>query len=203
MAAVRFAFIGCGNIARFHLRALRESAHLAEVTTVVDVRRESAEKFSSLLRSPCKVGGANTSFRPPPTQSWGVFTSPIHSSIPSHAMQHCHQVFTSLSDALQWGEFDAAVLMVPHHLHESCAVQCLEAGKHVLLEKPLAHTLDSCRRLLAAAEGSDRVFMVGENSSHWPEVVEAKKLIKSGVIGEPHFAKANYWESFGRYQTFL
>lgn len=93
--------------------------------------------------------------------------------------------------------------MVPHHHHESCTVQCLEAGKHVLLEKPLAHTLDSCRRLLAAAEGSDRVFMVGENSSHWPEVVEAKKLIESGVIGEPHFAKANYWESFGRYQTFF
>ena len=66
MAAVRFAFIGCGNIARFHLRALRESTHLAEVTTVVDVRRESAEKFSSLLRSPCKVGGANTSSTPRP-----------------------------------------------------------------------------------------------------------------------------------------
>ena len=47
MAAVRFAFIGCGNIARFHLRALRESTHLAEVTAAVDVRRASAEKFST------------------------------------------------------------------------------------------------------------------------------------------------------------
>ena len=65
MAAVRFAFIGCGNIARFHLRALRESTHLAEVTAAVDVRRESA-KFSSLLQTPCKVGGSNcTSFTPP------------------------------------------------------------------------------------------------------------------------------------------
>ena len=60
--------------------------------------------------------------------------------------------------------------MVPHHLHETYAVQCLEAGKHVLLEKPLAHTLDSCRRLLGAADDSDCVFMVGENSTHWPEV---------------------------------
>lgn len=69
MAAVRFAFIGCGNIARFHLRALRESTYLAEVTTVVDVRRESAEKFSSLLQAPCKVGGANGRLvHPPPTQ---------------------------------------------------------------------------------------------------------------------------------------
>jgi len=84
---------------------------------------------------------------------------------------HTHiQVFTSLHDALQWGKFDAAVVMVPHHLHETCAVQCLAAGKHVLLEKPLAHTLDSCSRLLEAAKCSNRVFMVGENSQHWPEV---------------------------------
>jgi len=84
---------------------------------------------------------------------------------------HTHpQVFTSLHDALQWGKFDAVVLMVPHHLHETYAVQCLAAGKHVLLEKPLAHTLDSCSRLLEAAKCSNRVFMVGENSQHWPEV---------------------------------
>jgi len=79
-------------------------------------------------------------------------------------------VFTSLHDALHWGKFDVAVVMVPHHLHETCAVQCLAAGKHVLLEKPLAHTLDSCSRLLEAAKCSNRVFMVGENSQHWPEV---------------------------------
>ena len=78
----------------------------------------------------------------------------------------------SLHDALQWGKFDAAVLMVPHHLHETYAVQCLAADKHVLLEKPLAHTLDSCCRLLEAAKGSNRVFMVGENSPHWPEVMQ-------------------------------
>jgi len=59
MAAVRFAFIGCGNIARFHLRALGESTHSAEVTAAVDVRRDSVETFSSLLQSPCQVGGAN------------------------------------------------------------------------------------------------------------------------------------------------
>ena len=59
MAAVRFAFIGCGNIARFHLRALGESMHSTEVTAAVDVSRDSAEKFSSLLQSPCEVGGAN------------------------------------------------------------------------------------------------------------------------------------------------
>ena len=71
---------------------------------------------------------------------------------------------------MSWGEFDAAVIMVPHHLHESHASAFLAAGKHVLLEKPLAHTLASCRRLLRVAEQSQSVFMIGENSAHWPEV---------------------------------
>ena len=49
-------------------------------------------------------------------------------------------------------------------------MQCLAAGKHVLLEKPLSHTLESCVRLVGAAEEARSVFMVGENSAFWPEV---------------------------------
>lgn len=79
-------------------------------------------------------------------------------------------MFDSLPAALTWGEFDATVVMVPHHLHEPMASQCLVEGKHVLLEKPLAHTVEACVRLLEVSEQSDRVFMVGENSQFWPEV---------------------------------
>ena len=71
---------------------------------------------------------------------------------------------------MSWGEFDAAIVMTPHHLHERHASALLTAGKHVLLEKPLAHTLSSCKALLRVAEQSKTVFMIGENSAHWPEV---------------------------------
>lgn len=83
---------------------------------------------------------------------------------------HAHKVFTSVSDCLLWGEFDAAVIMVPHHVHESCATECLRAGKHILLEKPLAHNLTSCTRLVKISQEVDAVFMVGEQSPYWPEV---------------------------------
>ena len=76
----------------------------------------------------------------------------------------------SLSAALDSDGFDAVVLMVPHYLHEEYAARCLRRGKHVLLEKPLAHSLESCRRLLQTAEESSGVFMVGEQSPFWPEV---------------------------------
>ena len=83
-----------------------------------------------------------------------------------------------MSEALSWGQFDAAVLMVPHDLHEPLTVQCVDAGKHVLLEKPLSHTLDSCLRLVEAAEGASSVVMVGENSAFWPEVGRGKTLAR-------------------------
>ena len=79
-------------------------------------------------------------------------------------------MFDCLDECLSWGEFDASVVMLPHHLHEKAASALLSAGKHVLLEKPLAHTLASCKKLLRVAEKSSALFMVGENSAHWPEV---------------------------------
>lgn len=94
---------------------------------------------------------------------------------------HTQQVFLSLSDCLERGAFDAAVIMVPHYLHESCATDCLRAGKHVLLEKPLAHSVPSCLRLLKMAQEVDRVFMIGEQSPYWPEVRNLCSLIKHSL----------------------
>lgn len=82
----------------------------------------------------------------------------------------CSQVFESLKECLEWGEFDAAIIMLPHHLHEPYASECLKAGKHVLLEKPLAHNLSSCVKLMEVAEEADTVLMIGEQSPYWPEV---------------------------------
>jgi predicted dehydrogenase len=80
--------------------------------------------------------------------------------------------------------------MLPHHLHEAAAVRCLEAGKHVLLEKPMAPTLDACERILAAARTAGTVFLVAENAQYWPEVLIAKRALESGAIGEMVTARA-------------
>ena len=91
------------------------------------------------------------------------------------------QAFVSLEEALATGDFDAVDIMLPHDLHEEVGIRCLEAHRHVLLEKPMAPTLDACDRILAAAAKTDKVFMVGENSQYWPEIVEAKKHIDAGA----------------------
>ena len=92
--------------------------------------------------------------------------------------------FSSLDDALASGTFDAVDLMLPHDLHEQIAIQCLEAGQHVVLEKPMAPTVAACERILAAADRSPCVFMVAENAQYWPEVMIAQDLIEDGAIGE-------------------
>lgn len=56
MACVRFAFVGCGAIARLHLRALRENSHHTELVAAVDVRKGAAEKLAKLAEpNHCKV----------------------------------------------------------------------------------------------------------------------------------------------------
>ena len=100
------------------------------------------------------------------------------------AAQSGAQVFTSLDEALAHGTFDAVVLMLPHDLHESAAVACFEAGKHVLLEKPMATDTDACDRILAAARRATTVFMLAENAQYWPEVLLAREQIAAGAIGE-------------------
>lgn len=100
-------------------------------------------------------------------------------------------IFASLDDALAQGEFDAVDLMIPHHLHERVALQAFAAGKHVLLEKPMAPTLEACGRILEAARRANTVFMVAENAQYWPEAVTAKSLVEQGAVGDVVMARAS------------
>jgi UDP-N-acetyl-2-amino-2-deoxyglucuronate dehydrogenase len=109
-------------------------------------------------------------------------------------------VFSSFDDALASGAFDAVDLMVPHHLHEELALAAFAAGLHVLLEKPMAPTLDACDRILAAARAAGTVFMMAENAQYWPEVLIARTLIADGAIGELITARA--WHCFPPFGDF-
>ena len=102
------------------------------------------------------------------------------------------RAYASLAQALADAEFDAVDIMVPHDLHETLATEAFAAGKHVLLEKPMALTLDACERIQAAARRAGTVFMVAENSQYWPDVVRARDLLAGGAIGEAVTARASF-----------
>ncbi len=94
------------------------------------------------------------------------------------------RAFTSLAEGAASGCFDAALLMLPHHLHEAIALEALGAGVHVMLEKPMAPTVDACARILAAAEKAGGRFMLAENAQYWPEIAIAQEALDAGAIGD-------------------
>lgn len=115
----------------------------------------------------------------------------------SYASETGATAFASLDEALAHGDFDAVDIMVPHYLHEEMALAAFAAGKHVLLEKPMATTLEGTELILNAARAAKQkhpklVFMVAENAQYWPEIVLAKELIDEGRIGEIIRARASF-----------
>ena len=104
------------------------------------------------------------------------------------------KAFSSLGQALAEGSFDAVDIMLPHDLHEQAAAEAFAAGKHVVLEKPMAHTLESAERILALAAKADGVFMIAEQAQYWPDVAKAKQLIDEGAVGEVLAARACFYD---------
>ena len=80
-------------------------------------------------------------------------------------------------------EIDAVVICTPNHLHAAQAIASLEAGKHVLVEKPMATSLDDARRMVALAKASRRVLMVGFTHRFYEFNRRARKLVSDGAIG--------------------
>jgi predicted dehydrogenase len=86
---------------------------------------------------------------------------------------------------------DAIDLCVPTDLHEQLATAALDAGKHVLIEKPMALDEDACRKMIRASERSSRVIMVGQVLRFWPEYREAHRLVVEGTLGQVRYATFN------------
>jgi UDP-N-acetyl-2-amino-2-deoxyglucuronate dehydrogenase len=76
------------------------------------------------------------------------------------------RAFTTLSDALALNDIDAVVLTTPNALHSVQAIAALEAGKHVLVEKPMAENGADARAMAQAAERAGRILAVGHTFRH-------------------------------------
>jgi predicted dehydrogenase/threonine dehydrogenase-like Zn-dependent dehydrogenase len=89
------------------------------------------------------------------------------------------------SDALLGNDrVDAVLLSLPHHLHEPLGTEAAAAGKHVVVEKPLANSLKAAEELVHAAERAGVVLSVCFPHRYQPEMVVARRLIEAGAIGE-------------------
>ncbi|MGC8641039.1 MAG: Gfo/Idh/MocA family protein [Isosphaeraceae bacterium] len=94
-------------------------------------------------------------------------------------------VHSDLGELLAAGSVDALSITLPTHLHADTTVQALQAGVHVLCEKPMALSVEDCDRMTAAAQSAGRVLQIGHCIRFWPEYVVTRQLIQGGEYGRP------------------
>ena len=93
---------------------------------------------------------------------------------------------------LELDEIDAVVICTPNRLHEEMAVAALEAGKHVLVERPLASTPKGATRITEAAEASDRVLSVSMPHRFRPEVTALRSFVAGDDLGRLHAVRCSW-----------
>jgi predicted dehydrogenase len=108
-------------------------------------------------------------------------------------------VFGDLAEVLADDSIDALVVATPPRTHHAIVRAALEAGKHVLVEKPLATTSADAIDLIETAARHGRTLMPGHTFVYSPPVNKVKELIDAGVLGEVYFITSSRM-NLGKYQ---
>ena len=151
---IRVGIIGMGFMGGVHLRNW-QTVNGAEVTAVCD---------ANPIANVAKAG--NLDFAEEELNLDGV------------------EIYTDVVDMLAKEKLDAVSITLPTHLHKVISIQCLEAGVHVLCEKPMALNMTDCDAMIHAAEKSGKHLMVAHCIRFWPVYAWAKKTVEDGGYGD-------------------
>jgi predicted dehydrogenase len=102
-------------------------------------------------------------------------------------------VFNSLAEAIYAADPDAVFDVTVPTSHEAVVIEALGAGKHVLGEKPMSESLDSGRRMVAAAAAADRTYAVTQNYRYQPQIRGLKSFLDSQSIGPVQECHADFF----------
>lgn len=97
--------------------------------------------------------------------------------------------FSDVRELLDFKEVDLVVLGIPNDLHCETTVRAAEAGKHVVVEKPMALNLEECDRMIAACEKAGVMLGYAEELCFAPKYLRLKQLVDEGAIGKVHLVK--------------
>lgn len=110
------------------------------------------------------------------------------------------QTAADARELLENPTLDALVIATPARSHFALVTQALEAGKHVLVEKPLAMSSDEARAMIETARRHERILMVGHTFEYNPAVWKIQELLNAGALGELYYVYSNR-VNLGRVQT--
>lgn len=103
------------------------------------------------------------------------------------------EIVADYRQLLDRSDIDVIDIVVPTHLHHEIACAALQAGKHVLLEKPMAANVQDCAKIVALAAQNQRILAIGfelRMSRLWARL---KHMIDDGAIGEPQYCLIELW----------
>ncbi len=160
---IRLALVGLGFIGQAHFRVHREASGVDLVAVCDKLPERVAEQVPSLAGN---LGGDPT---------------PLDLSALAR--------FTSFEELLAAGGLDCVDLCTPTFLHADMAVQALEAGLHVICEKPMALSVPECQRMIDAARANDRFLFIAQCIRFWPAYEVAADLVARGALGRIVSAK--------------
>ncbi len=101
------------------------------------------------------------------------------------------KVFDTYQELLQDPTIDVVHVCTPNDSHAEISIAAMEAGKHVMCEKPMAKTAEAARRMLEAARRTGRKLTIGYNNRFRSDSQYLKKLCSDGELGDIYYAKAH------------
>lgn len=168
MKKLKFAIIGCGQIAQRHAEHIN---NMGKLQAVCDIKIERA---------------------------WNLQEKYSGDEIVKDVM-----ACSSIDTLLKYGKrIDVVSICTPNYLHAEHAIKALQAGCHVLCEKPMAITVSDCKSMIAEAKKRDRQLFVVKQNRFNPPIQKVKQMIDEGSLGTIFSIQLNcFWNrNFGYYR---
>ena len=119
-----------------------------------------------------------------PDVKLAAFFSPNRARAQEQADKYGGKVYDTAEALLADPDIDAVSICAANYAHAELSIQALNAGKHVLCEKPMATTLADCEAMVECAKKNGKFLMIGHNQRLAKAHMEAKRLIDEGLIGD-------------------
>ena len=95
-------------------------------------------------------------------------------------------------EVISRNDVDAVIVCTPPHVHAEISIAAMNAGKHVLCEKPLTKEISESEEMVNVANKKGVILKCGFNHRHHPAINEGKRLVDQGIIGKPLFSRCIY-----------
>ncbi|MHA1733003.1 MAG: Gfo/Idh/MocA family protein [Promethearchaeota archaeon] len=107
-------------------------------------------------------------------------------------LYHIPRYYDQVGDLLSDDEVEAVFIASPNNLHAPQTIAAARAGKHIVVEKPMALNAGECREMIRACEDNGVKLMVAHCQRFLEGIREIREIVETGVLGEVHFAEMNY-----------